>query len=72
MDAPDNISQFKSKIATHFLSFKRFRSYLKQIGSDFFLREVTDADKLNRVVEVIDEKLDEKELLNFVAKRLET
>ena len=72
MDAPDNILQFESKIATHFLSFKRCRSYLKQIGSDFFMREVSDANKLNKVVEIIDEKLDEKEVQSFVAKRLET
>ena len=36
------------------------------------MREVTDADKLNKVVEVVGEKLDEKEVQSFVAKKLET
>ena len=36
------------------------------------MREITDADRLNKVVEVVGEKLDEKEVQSFVAKKLET
>ena len=43
-----------------------------QIGSEFFMKEITDTKKLNGIVEIHDQELDEDEVQSFIAKRFET
>ena len=71
MDAPDDIEKFRHKILNHFLQFRRYRSCLKQFGSDFFLSEVKDQSILNNIVTIHPEALTEEDVRRFVTKQHE-
>ena len=71
MEAPDDIDEFKKKIHEHFLSFRRCRQAVVQIGSEFFLQDVTDIDKLNDMVVIHGTELDQEGIQDFTAKILE-
>ena len=71
MDAPDDIEAFKAKLHAHFMTFKRCRSMVKNIGAEFFMKKVTNPGMLQEMVEIHDETLDEESLQQFIAKKLE-
>ena len=71
MDAPDDIEKFKLKLLSHFLQFRRCRSCLKQIGGDFFLKEVKDQNILENIVTIHPEALSEQDVKRFVSKQHE-
>ena len=71
MDAPDDLEAFKAKLIAHFMTFKRCRSMVKNIGAEFFMKKVTHPGMLQEMVEIHNETLDDEGLQQFIAKKLE-
>ena len=71
IDAPDDLEEFRSKVIEHFMTFKRCKSVVKQIGSEFFLKETTKVDVLNGMVTIHQESLTEDDLCKFIAREHE-
>ena len=71
MDAPDDLEEFRTKVIEHFMTFKRCKSVIKQIGSEFFMKETSNVDVLNGMVTIHPESLTEEGLCKFIAREHE-
>ena len=71
MEAPDDLEAFRTKLLDHFMTFKRCRSMVKNIGAEFFMKKVTHPGMLQEMVEIHNETLDDEGLQQFIAKKLE-